>query len=142
MQGGSSADAAVSAKQQLASGLIGMAKNFAGGIFGGGILGAIGGSLVGGLLGWGISALFGLNKPRAVEHETPKYQPVINSLDFIKMFTLPESAYFQPSGRNIGPVQMSQNNTINITGGAKEATRLQRALTDPALLDQLQRGFV
>jgi len=141
MQGGSSNDATLSAKTELAQGLIGMAQQWAGGIFGGGILGSVGGALLGGGLGLLISAAFGLNKPRAVVHEKPDYEPVFNPLEMLKMFTLPSSAYFQPSGRNTGPVQFNQSNTINVTGGAKQATRLQQALTDPLLLDQLNRGF-
>jgi hypothetical protein len=141
MNGATGGDAALAAKKSLAGGLVGMAGNLGRNLFGGGIAGELGGSLLAGLVGWGVSALFGLNKPRAIEHEKPGRTPIMNTLDFIKMFSLPSSAYFQPTGRNTGPVQFYQNNTINVPGGPKVATRLQNALTDPQLLDQLNRGF-
>ena len=134
MQGGSSGEAGRSAKQNLARGLVGLAQKMAGG--------GIAGALLGGLAGWGISALFGLNKPQAVKHEAPKFGQLFSPLEFMQMFSLPSSGYFQPTGRNTGPVQFYQNNQINVTGGAKVATRLQSALTDPELLSQLNRGLV
>ena len=139
--GGTGSDAGLAAKQQLAGGLATVAKTFGAQAFGGGIGGALAGALLGGVVGWGLSAVLGLNKPRAIEHDKPGRMPIMNALDMIKLFTLPGSGYFQPTGRNTGPVQFYQNNTIQVQGGAKQATRLQSALTDPLLLRQLDRGL-
>lgn len=138
--GGTPAEAKLAAKKQLANGLSGVLTQMVAGFLPGGIIGQIGGALIGGVLTGLINKALGVNK--AVKRDTPTYSPVMNALDYINMFTLGNSAYFQPTGRNTGPVQFYQNNTINVEGGVKQATRLQSALTDPELLGQLNRGLV
>lgn len=105
-------------------------------MFGKGIIGQIAGPLVGGVLGLGIAKLFGLGKVH--EREAPDVFRLVNSLDFIKMFSLPNSAYFAPTGNNRGPVNFNQTNNMNIGGGAKVATRVQQALDPSQLSRQLE----
>jgi hypothetical protein len=132
-------EAETAAKTQLAQGLIGAVQTVASGMFGGGILGQIAGPLVGGALGLGLSKLFKLGKSH--EREVPDVYRLINSLDFIKMFTLPNSAYLAPTGRNIGPVNLTQTNNMSIGGGAKVASRVQQALDPAQLIRQLNLGL-
>ena len=103
------------------------------------MLGGVGGALVGGLLGWGIASLFGLGN-KAVKYDKPIPTIVTNTGEFMKMYTLPSSRYFNPTGRSFAPSQFNQTNQFNITGGPKTAQRVQQGLSDFALLQQFNRG--
>ena len=140
-RGATSGDAAFAAKQQLAGGLANtLTQGITGGL-GGGLAATLGGPILGGLISWGISAAFGLNKPRPVEWDEPKPVIITNVLDFIKLFTLPSSAYFVPTGGNTSAVNLAQQNTINISGGPRTGSRVIDALTSPQLAQQARRGL-
>lgn len=138
MQGASGADALRAGKQQLVQGLTGtITQGLTAGM---GPAGALVGPLIGGLFGLGLTKLFGLDK-QAVDHPKPTPVRITNVLDFLRMFTLPTSAYFAASGKNIGPVQIHQQNQFHMTGGPKIATRVLDALTGPGLAESLNAGF-
>jgi len=140
MGGATSGEAGQSAMGTLGKGIIGFAQETITGAMGGGIGGMILGPLVGGIVGLGLAKLFGFGN-KTVEYETPTLVHVVNMPDPWSPFTLPSSAYFHPTGKNLGPTQFSQYNTMNISGGPKVASRVGSALTDPSLLTSLKRGF-
>ena len=127
--------------QSLTSGMSGWAANAAakgaGPLFGG-LLGPITGGAVQLLL----STVFGLNKPQAIEHEEPIPVKITNVVEFMRMFILPQSAYFSPTGLNTNPLQLAQANTFNFNNpGPKTAGRVVGAITDGTLANQLGREF-
>lgn len=101
----------------------------------GGILGAVAGGVIG-LLGF---RLFG---KKATEHEKPHvYAEITNWPDPLKSWTLPSSAYYQPTrGSAIGSIVQKINIKNTITGGPQVAQRVVRASSGMSLRDALRRG--
>lgn len=102
----------------------------------GGIIGAV----VGGGLGLLVNKLFG---KRGVKHEKPSvFAEITNWPDPLKSWTLPSSAYFQPSDSSMpSSIVQKINVTNNITGGPKVAERVVRATTGVGILQAYRRGM-
>lgn len=105
--------------------------------------GAIAGTIVGGLVGWGLTRLFGLNK-KAVEHERiPVNAYIENWPDALKHWTLPSSAYYHPADfSRPGSVVQNNNNIFNMPDGPGLIPRVQRGISETAFLTQLKRSLV
>ena len=104
---------------------------------GGQILGAVGG----GLVGLAIGMITGRNKSKKQE-KIPVLAEVTNWPDPFKAWTLPTSRYLNPNSWNSGNGGFTQNNHIAITGTPKLVSKVQRALSEPQFLRQMQRRNV
>ena len=126
-------------EQQLTGGLASAGANAvakAAGPISGALLGPIAGGVIQLLLG----SIFG--KPKAIEHPEPTPVKITNVVDFIRMFTLPQSAFFSPTGNGTNPLQLSQTNNFNFNNpGPKTAGRVANIITDGTLANQLDREF-
>lgn len=102
----------------------------------GGILGAVAGGVIG-LIG---HRLFGKS---GVKHDKPHvYAEITNWPDPMKQWTLPSSAYYQPSRNSaLGSIVQRVNIQNTITGGPKVADRVIRASSGTRLRDSLRRGL-
>lgn len=103
--------------------------------------GAIAGSLIGGLIGWGLSRIFHKSTP---ERDRPHVNATIeNWPDSLKHWTLPSSAYYHPADfSRAGSVVQNNNNIFHMPDGPGMTSRVQRAVSETAYLSQLQRGLV
>lgn len=140
INGASIKDALQGSLQQLVGGISqGIAQTIAESMPGpgGGILGALGGGLFGILA----SKIFKIGRKKK-EQKKPLIVEVANFPELVKMFTMPSSYYFHPTGMNrSGSIIQNNSSVINVQASPKVADTVQRALTAPIFLSQRKRGL-